>query len=398
MSKTIIRNKKIKFKRTITNLIKDKPISFSEVQGWNNLYELYCIDEKISKENLLKIMNYLSLNPDRKKKLIEYLQDVGDKFDFNNFIKYESYLKKNKGKFTVYDPIKVSLQYNISIQEAEIKIQKAKDDRATTEVNFIRRYGEEEGKKLFKKFQEDSKHTKEKYINKYGKEQGEIKWKEYTDKKGARSVFRSDYWINQGYSPEEAEQLRKDFHKNNLSTSSIDYWISKGFSEQAAKDKVDEIFNKKQVMFANASKQSLKYFDPLIKFLTEKGFECNLGVKGNKEYSIYDKETKRLYFYDFTVPSLKLIIEFNGYKFHPNPNKLTKEEWDNWRVMTKRGQEIITADQAHEAFQIKKKVARDAGFNIVEIWSNDTIEENWNTIYRVFREKNIRLYGLRRNK
>jgi hypothetical protein len=42
-----------------------------------------------------------------------------------------------------------------------------------------------------------------------------------------------------------------------------------------------------------------------------------VGIPGSKEF--YLKEESFRYFYDFTIPRLKICIEYNGEHVHPNP-------------------------------------------------------------------------------
>lgn len=51
--------------------------------------------------------------------------------------------------------------------------------------------------------------------------------------------------------------------------------------------------------------------------------QIKVGIKGSREWCLSSKKEnniQRVYFYDFTLPELKLIIEYNGEAYHPNPN------------------------------------------------------------------------------
>ncbi|MDY0215272.1 MAG: hypothetical protein RBS24_07175 [Bacilli bacterium] len=50
--------------------------------------------------------------------------------------------------------------------------------------------------------------------------------------------------------------------------------------------------------------------------------ELHVGIKGSKEWCLNgkkDKDIEKVYFYDFTIPKFKIIIEYNGETYHPNP-------------------------------------------------------------------------------
>jgi len=295
-----------------------------------------------------------------------------------------------KVKNSVYDPIYISKRDNISLEEANIKIIEYKKSKATSKENFIKKYGEEEGLKKFRLFQNTSKHTEEKYIEKYGHDLGKIKWSEYKNKKSKNTVFNSSYWINKGFSKEEAELKRKEFYEKNLNTSSVDFWIKKGYSSDEAIVKVEQILNKKKVQFCNASKKSLRYFEPLSCFLKQKNIKHFFGFKENKEYYIYNKEKKRLSYYDFTIPDLKIIIEYNGEKFHPNPSKLNSKEWSEWKRFSFSKKEVqLDANAVYLLDKEKKDLAESKGFDYYIIWESFTDEESLEVINKSLLKKGI---------
>ena len=78
----------------------------------------------------------------------------------------------------------------------------------------------------------------------------------------------------------------------------------------------------------------------------------------------------------FTVIPLKLIFEYNGEKFHPNPNRLSKIEWDNWKQLVSD----LPAEVIYKAQQYKIQIAENNGFTVTEIWSLNSFEENWKII------------------
>ncbi len=111
-----------------------------------------------------------------------------------------------------------------------------------------------------------------------------------------------------------------------------------------------------------ASKESLIIFKPLIDWCIKEGILYNdiyIGYDNKNEYFI--KNEKRLYFYDFTIKSKKIIIEYNGVAFHP---KVGDVNWIN--PFTNEGyKECLEKDN--------KKInnAKKEGFNILVIWSDE---------------------------
>lgn len=86
---------------------------------------------------------------------------------------------------------------------------------------------------------------------------------------------------------------------------------------------------------------------------------------GDNEFGLYDKENNCYYKYDFTIPKLKKIIEFNGDYWHP------KSLHDmNFNPFT--GQ---TSEEAWLKDRQKEKCAVDKGYKIFYIWEYEVLED-----------------------
>ena len=145
-------------------------------------------------------------------------------------------------------------------------------------------------------------------------------------KKGARgySGRTKEYWINRGYTENEAHQKISKLQV----TNGIDWYISRyGNTEgkvryqkrikqwlasyRKALENDPTINERKMVSFSNASKESLNVFLPLYnKYKND--VLVYIGIDESNEYFLRDG--KSIYFYDFTIPSLKIIVEYNGSK------------------------------------------------------------------------------------
>lgn len=90
------------------------------------------------------------------------------------------------------------------------------------------------------------------------------------------------------------------------------------------------------------------------------------GVGKSKEYYIYDKNNKRTLFYDFTIPKIKLILEFHGIGFHPNPVWNTKT-WNNWKSVYNG----FSAEFKYKSDIYKRKYAENNNFKVIEIYSDN---------------------------
>lgn len=70
------------------------------------------------------------------------------------------------------------------------------------------------------------------------------------------------------------------------------------------------------------------------------------------EYFIYDHKNKSICFYDFTIPKLNLIIEYNGIMFHP-------------RV---KDTPFITVNNSLKKDLNKEELANQNNFEILYFW------------------------------
>jgi hypothetical protein len=374
-------NKPIKTKNALAFSFKKEGNLFVEKFSGNKkeLNRLLGVSGKYSFKFLVKITNVFYKNAD--KNIFSYLNKCGEKnFSVKRYNEYKEYRKINKhdsfsekyylliyGRFwkkyfnqsrirnNPLDPKYVSKRDGISLQEAKEKAQKLKEAYKTSEENFIAKYGNELGTK---------------------------KYNEFVAKVSNNSVFNLSYWINKGFSKKEAQKMRDQFFKNNTSINSVDFWQKRGLSSSEARAKVKEICLKRGVSFMSASKQSLAYFHPLNEKLRSMGYNPRFGINGNSEFSLWDEQRKKLCFYDFTVPELKIIIEFNGDRFHPNPKKLSAKEWANWQVpYTDR---VYTADEIAEKDAQKMRLAKKSGYDFLVIWSSDSFVENMAKITKMF--------------
>lgn len=115
-------------------------------------------------------------------------------------------------------------------------------------------------------------------------------------------------------------------------------------------------------LFGRASKESLIIFEPLILWCLNKKIlydDIYIGIENKKEYFISD--SNNIFFFDFTIKSKKIIIEFNGVLFH------AKEDSKNWKNPFTN--ESIS-DNLKKS-KLKKDIAMKNGFKIIEIWSDE---------------------------
>lgn len=191
-----------------------------------------------------------------------------------------------------------------------------------------------------------------------------------------------EYYTNKGYSEEVGYQLMAEkFKERNLQTmkSLTQKYINKGQDKFSALERAQEDYKKRAVKimktriennsfgWQQASKQSIKFFQPLMEKLDAEGIKYYVGTESNTEFFLA-KGTEYFYSYDFCIPSLKLIIEYNGEHIHPNPN-MSKEEWNKWKHCWSNK----SADECKELDQVKIKVAEEMGYKVIEVFESDLI-------------------------
>lgn len=253
--------------------------------------------------------------------------------------------------------------------------------------------------------------TLEYNIERYGLEEGTARYRNRIEKIKQKNPVNLEYWLNQGCAYEEAvanrskrqrtfsldvciqkhgevlglevfkkrqekwlatlsakpesERIIINLKRNNSSLTGI---MLRGYSEQEALKMIEDRETKNKVYF---SKESLEFF--------EKHFDTRGWKYGSEEWFIWDVDSNRHYFYDFTNMKSKIIVEYHGKAFHPNPRVLTSEEIEQWRKA--RGE--VTGMEQLQFDDYKKKIAERSGFRVFEIYSNDTEETKANIIDQI---------------
>jgi hypothetical protein len=311
--------------------------------------------------------------------------------------------------------------------------QKATENRskANNLENFIKRFGPICGPIKFNEYKERKKGngSKEFYIEKYGEEEGLKKYQEIYAKK---SYWSMDYWLKKGFTEAEASKKIEEIFSKRPSFSKEfcieKYGIKRGLEVWKARqdlwqkslrnkpqEEIDRINRMKSSSFlvmtekygeeeANrrfkemderrslnpkvklySSREATGFFIMLYKRLRKLGVinrdECLFAIRGSKEKYLYTKESKRMFFYDFTIESLKCIVEYHGVRFHP---KLGDVKW-----VSAFGEKY---EVALEKDNTKRQLALDNGYTYFEIWSdedkNEALEYLTNSIFEIYEGKN----------
>ena len=298
----------------------------------------------------------------------------GDKW----FEKWSNYIKKD------------SSSYNYALKKASGDTEMAKIifnnklKKTTVNLNYlIEKHGEIEGSKKWN----DMNTLKDScslnfFIKKCG--DNEIAREKYVVSNKLKDSSSLNFFIKkygeQGYN-KYVEKCKK------CDSNSFDFYMKKYKSVEIAKEKYIEGQIKTRVKILKASKSSLVYFQPLREFLVKnnilKSEEIYLGVDGSKEYFLRNKDM--LFFYDFTIPNKKIIIEFNGKAWHPNWEKYGIEGCEKHFKNKK-----IKVDSAVEKEIRKINLAKENGFDVLILWEEDSVDFNKQKLYNYLNNKKIK--------
>ena len=220
------------------------------------------------------------------------------------------------------------------LTDEEIKAEKIKLATASLE-KFVRKYGPKEGKKKYdaycarqaytcsKEYMKETRgwsdkqwnefnasraSTEENFIKRYGEKAGKRKWQEYCAHE-AYAGKALEYFIEL-YGKEVGQ--KKYLEVNAKKTISLENFIRK-YGEDVGKIKFDAVKNKS---FSNKSQILFKEID---KRLGKLSVNSKFAVKNNEEtlYLFFDDGTCRICHPDYILNTH--IIEFNGDYWHANP-------------------------------------------------------------------------------
>jgi len=199
------------------------------------------------------------------------------------------------------------------------------------------------------------------------------------DNHSAKIKHSLDYWLAKGYSLEESETLRESYLKPMLGDLN-------SFIERHGKNKGIKLYNKKIKKYKESceankhnrktagyvSKESIGFFVKLYKMCRKLGIQRKdiyFGIDGSREFFIRHKgEKNRGRFFDFTIPSLNIIIEYNGVFWHPRH----PQEWSNpW----------VEYNDAVLVEEEKKQLCLDNRYDLFVVWSDDNLDSKLNELF-----------------
>jgi hypothetical protein len=327
--------------------------------------------------------------------------------------RFKCFWKEKNMKIVTPYKIKYWTNRGFSKDEAVNKIEDYKAKKATNLNNFILAYGEDEGRKKYLHFGVKSKQSSEKWKKKYG-DNWEFEWEKYLKSKDSTSfqwalqkckgdiekakllyenrlesvkINREEKIKELGGISEYEEYMEKINFKKGLRFD--DFLRKNGGNYQDAVNEYTLVLKKRRVKFGSASKSSLLYFMSIYNhFSADPENRVFLEIEESSPFFLYDKQHSRSYCYDFCLFNkfAKLIIEFNGIKWHPNLDVYSIDEYKKISVFLKKNEEIL---EKYHYDRAKERIALDNGFSYLEIWDTDQPEINIQKIEDFFEKNKI---------
>lgn len=114
------------------------------------------------------------------------------------------------------------------------------------------------------------------------------------------------------------------------------------------------------------SKEANRFFEEVVKRC---GFNDNFYwyAKSDKGEYWAKADDNRYFFVDFCIPSIKVAIEYNGYRYHP------KSEIDS-EYDARRSSYMLTSSEKWAYDEKKRAAIKDNGFLLIEVWSDNLPE------------------------
>lgn len=369
----------------------------------NKFSKYYSIEYYVSlgfsyEESLDKIQEY---KENKSTKLSNFIKKYGK---IDGVEKYTDYVNKSKNTIETFKE-----RYG---NDWEVKwLNYTKKDSSSYDWAFKKSKGNPiVANKIFKDKLKKTTITLTYLIEKYGETEGTNKWNEINLTKDSSSL---DFFIKKYGNNENVKQMYLESNKLKDSSSlgffvkkygndgfekyldkckksdtiSFDYFYKKYGDKKIAQEHYIEGQKIRKVKMLKASKSSLIILQPLYEFLIKNNItttkDIYLGIDGSNEYFLKDPEF--LFFYDFTILSKKVIIEFNGKAWHPNWEKYGITECKDYFKNKK-----INVDLAVKKDINKINLAKKNGFDVLVLWEEDGVDINNKKLYNYLDKKGIR--------
>ena len=280
------------------------------------------------------------------------------------------------------------------ITDEELNAERSKFDTASEE-SFIRRHGEEEGRRLYEEYRKRQAYTcskdymisergmtegewnaynksrastKKNFISRYGKELGEAKWKQYCEHEAyagcALEYFQETYGKEAG-----AKYYYDVCHQKAITLSNF----IKKYGNEVGKVKYENLMHRPDRVGYSVISQNL--FTEIDKMLGDLATNSKWETKNlEQDIEIEIDGIKKFAKPDYILG--KKIIEFNGDYWHANPVFYKSTDSISYPDGVKLASEIWLRDAK------RLNALRALGYNVFVIWENDYTSNRESVIER----------------
>lgn len=273
--------------------------------------------------------------------------------------KYSEYQNLNKSR--VFNRICDITCYAFSIPE-DISKKWIKENYSITLENLIKKNGEKEGKRKWDQYCEKQSVTN---TFEYKKEKYGWTKKDFKKYNKSRSITIENCIKRHG--EKEGIEIWNEYVNRQRYTCSRKYFIET-YGERIGEEKWNK-FNENRMNIGSFSEMSQELFRKLDEKL--KKHETYFATK-NYEYEISDKE--HLYYLDFFIKDLGIVVEFNGDLWHANPEIYESNSKPNPFNTKIKSSDIWKKDEERINY-IKTKVK-----DIIIVWEKELKELGMNQI------------------
>ena len=251
----------------------------------------------------------------------------------------------------------------------EVPEQKAKkftQKTAVTLENLIKKYGEIQGKKRWDRYcnLQSITNTFEYKKEKYGWD--EQKFKEFN--KGRAITLNN---MVKKYGEEEGKKVYNQYVEKQRTNGNTLEWFIQQLGEKEGEIRYEKVIRGKAKGGASSqrsiSKVSQEFFDR-IDIYFEKKYKTFYHKK-NSEKTIYLKEEAKCFLLDYFIEDINVSIEFHGDYFHANPSKYGPDF--KFPEFSKENQ-IITSKDLWEKDLVKYYLLENyLGIKTIVVWESD---------------------------
>jgi hypothetical protein len=316
----------------------------SKVKKFTNEELAYMINEYCEKYTTLDVLaSHFNVDPSViKNRLTKNGVKVigGSPYNYSYWVKRGMSDEEAKEHVKTLRPSNVKYWINKGFSEEEAKI-KIEGQKLTSLRGCIDRYGEEEGTKIWN-----------------SREEKRTEW-------GKLGNTNLKYWINKGFTEEEAKIKLSE----RQSTFSKEKCIEKYGEEEGLKVWRERQINWQNSLYKNGklksgySNISQELFDELLKNynINDRSY-VTYAIKGG-EHVINKGDS--FFRYDFVDLKNKKIIEYNGDQYHANPKQYLAEDYPH------PFRKDITSKEIWDKDKLKKELAENEGFEILYVWDSE---------------------------